>query len=248
MGLTAIQEGGTIKLVWTYPFWLDFYPTYDEQQYQFTTNRLTVPYGCTLYMDLSCELCNATFIEWWINDRMVSAFSGEQGWINRTVMFNAGDILLIKMQMWRKEDTYATMVLRLNDANGTKVAEFDFAFRAACFLTTAMVNYYDRDDAGPELTAMRRLRGRYIDKPGYEGLIDEYYRLSAQIIKGIEAEDAPGTVYEQIYWSVKTCENAVASGHWGEAHDEYLNLYYRLVQRYCPDRKGAIVDDAIRWR
>lgn len=254
MGLTAQQINGKIRLVWTYepppPFWLEFEPEYDKDKTTYNTNTVIIPQDCVLYMDVEV-LGDAvtTQYDWYVDGvRVVGYNSIGDGWVNRTVSLVAGCELYLYGSLFMRRDVQLTMILRINDEMGAKVAEFDLEFKAQCFLTTACVNHYGKSDNGPELTAMRKLREHYIDKPGYKELIDQYYQLSAQIIKGIEAEKDPGLIYAAIYESVKACEKAVGSGDWIGAHDEYLDMYYKLVEKYCPERKNTIVDDVIRRR
>jgi len=257
MSLVARQHDGEIKLTWTYTpsFWLEFEPLFIEQvgglAWTLTTQTVTIPQDCGLWMNIETALLPAVAnMNWYRNDEYIQ-HDAANNWGNPYVEFLQGDSLYIKGGNYSSNsDFIGTVKLHLNSPDGVVVAQFDFnlPMMPECFLTTAMVDYYGKSDNGPELTAMRKLREHYIDKPGYKELIDEYYHLSAQIIKAIEAEKDPGAIYSAIYESVKTCENAVASGHWAKAHDEYLSMYYRLVEKYCPDRKGAIVDDVKRRR
>lgn len=252
MSLVARQHDGEIKLTWTYTpsFWLEFEPLFIEGG-RLTTQTVTIPQDCGLWMNIETALLPVgASMSWYRNDEYIQHDSGNN-WGNPYVEFLQGDSLYIRgANISSSSDFIGTVKLHLNSPDGVVVAQFDFnlPMMPACFLTTACVNHYGKSDNGPELTAMRKLREHYIDKSGYKELIDEYYHLSAQIIKAIEAEKDPGAIYSAIYESVKTCENAVASGHWAKAHDEYLSMYYRLVEKYCPDRKGAVVDDVKRRR
>lgn len=99
-----------------------------------------------------------------------------------------------------------------------------------CYLTTAMVGYFNKADDGIELTAMRKLRSHSGYK--YQDVLAEYYQVSPTIIRGIEQSEDKDYYYNMIKDVVDNIVIWVASEEWEKAEIAYLNLYYYLKERF----------------
>lgn len=99
-----------------------------------------------------------------------------------------------------------------------------------CYLTTAMVGYFNKADDGIELTAMRELRKYYKDK--HADTLAEYYQVSPLIIDGIEQSSNKDYYYNMIKDVVDNIVIWVADEEWERAETAYLDLYYYLKERF----------------
>ena len=98
-----------------------------------------------------------------------------------------------------------------------------------CYLTTAMVGYFDKDDNGVELTAMRELRSHSGYK--YQDVLKEYAQVSPIIIRGIEQSENKDYYYNMIKDVVDNIVIWVADEEWEKAETAYLDLYYYLKEK-----------------
>lgn len=103
---------------------------------------------------------------------------------------------------------------------------------SGCLLTTAVVNYMNLQDNGPELTAMRQLREHFKNVPGYSEIIQEYYQNSSTIISNIQNSNMQEIEYTYIYNTVIAVKNHVDAEEWQQAHDLYMAMYNDLKTRY----------------
>ncbi|HZK00050.1 MAG TPA: hypothetical protein VFC79_08585, partial [Tissierellaceae bacterium] len=101
---------------------------------------------------------------------------------------------------------------------------------SGCYLTTAMVGYFNKADDGIELTAMRELRSHSGYK--YQNVLEEYAQVSPIIIKGIEQSENKDYYYNMIKDVVDNIVIWVADEEWKEAETAYLDLYYYLKERF----------------
>jgi hypothetical protein len=210
------------------PFWLDFVPQYDDAGTSFHTNTETIPKDCILYMDIN-GTANAGY-DWYVNGEKIRGWTGDR-WENRTISVKRGDTLYISGLGILVTELRDTMILRLDDANGAKVAEFDFVLEpASCYLTTAMVGYFGKDDDGIELNSMRALRNHSGHK--YQDVLDEYCRISPLIIQGIEQSGQQEYYYGMIKDVVENIVARVANEEWQQAEHAYLNLYNWLKNEF----------------
>ena len=99
-----------------------------------------------------------------------------------------------------------------------------------CYLTTAMVGYFGKDDDGIELTAMRELRRHSGYK--YQDVLEEYAQVSPVIIQGIEQSEDKDYYYNMIKDVVDNIVILVANKKWEEAETAYLDLYYYLKEKF----------------
>jgi hypothetical protein len=100
----------------------------------------------------------------------------------------------------------------------------------ACYLTTAMVGYFNKADDGIELTAMRELRSHSGYK--YQDVLEEYAQMSPIIIRGIEQSEDRDYYYNMIKDVVDNIVIWVANEEWEKAETAYLDLYYYLKERF----------------
>lgn len=99
-----------------------------------------------------------------------------------------------------------------------------------CYLTTAMVGYFNKEDNGIELTAMRELRSHSGYK--YQDMLEEYSQMSPIIIRGIERSEDKDYYYSLIKDVVDNIVIWVANEEWEKAETAYLDLYYYLKERF----------------
>ena len=216
-------------------FLLDFVVQYDDTGAVFYTNTVTVPKDCVLYMDVNGTE-NVDF-DWIVNGETIRGWAGSgltAEWLNRTISVKKGDTLSITGVGILETELRDTMVLRLDDANGAKVAEFDFVLEPlSCYLTTAMVGYFNKADDGIELTAMRELRSHSGYK--YQDVLEEYAQMSPIIIRGIEQSEDKDYYYNMIKDVVDNIVIWVADEEWERAETAYLDLYYYLKEKFGGD-------------
>lgn len=105
-----------------------------------------------------------------------------------------------------------------------------------CYLTTAMVGYFNKADDGIELTAMRELRSHSGYK--YQDVLEEYAQVSPIIIQSIEQSEDKDYYYNMIKDVVDNIVIWVASEEWEKAEIAYLNLYYELKEKFGGDVIG----------
>ncbi len=105
-----------------------------------------------------------------------------------------------------------------------------------CYLTTAMVGYFNKADDGIELTAMRELRSHSGYK--YQDVLKEYAQISPIIIRGIEQSEDKDYYYNMIKDVVDNIVIWVADEEWEKAEIAYLNLYYKLKEKFGGDAIG----------
>ena len=99
-----------------------------------------------------------------------------------------------------------------------------------CYLTTAMVGYFGKDDDGIELNSMRALRSHSGHK--YQDVLDEYCRISPLIIQGIEQSGQQEYYYGMIKDVVENIVARVANEEWQQAEQAYLDLYNWLKNEF----------------
>ncbi|WP_317898865.1 CFI-box-CTERM domain-containing protein [Aurantibacillus circumpalustris] len=102
-----------------------------------------------------------------------------------------------------------------------------------CFLTTACVDYYSLSDNGYELNTLRNYRDTYLASTT-EGkkLIQDYYRVSPEIVERINSDKKKNTVYEYIYAQVKISCSAIEDQKFLLAKRTYTNMVKTLMNKY----------------
>ncbi|HZJ99513.1 MAG TPA: hypothetical protein VFC79_05885 [Tissierellaceae bacterium] len=98
-----------------------------------------------------------------------------------------------------------------------------------CYLTTAMVGYFNKADDGIELTAMRELRSHSGYK--YQDVLEEYAQVSPIIIRGIEQSENKDYYYNMIKDVVDNIVIWVDDEEWERAETAYLELYCYLKKK-----------------
>ena len=127
-------------------------------------------------------------------------------------------------------ETPLTVTIR-NVTDGNVVLDtYNQRFYDACLLSTVVVEYYNLQDDGPELTAMRLLREHY--KSTNQSDIQDYYNNSSNIISAIIAADKQNIEYQYIYDTVTAVMNHVNAEQWEQAYDLYMAMYMDLKTRY----------------
>lgn len=143
----------------------------------------------------------------------------------------ANDTLYFEIAEPEPSSDSGTVNIYSNTFDGTLICSFTIT-KEGCYLTTATVLYKNLQDDGPELTAMRTLREYFRGDVYYDNLIEEYYQLSPIIIQKINLLSNPEEEYEYIYQSVLKVKLFVDSENWEQAHEEYLNTYFTLKDKY----------------
>ncbi|MDE1985424.1 MAG: hypothetical protein KGL29_09135 [Alphaproteobacteria bacterium] len=102
-----------------------------------------------------------------------------------------------------------------------------------CFLTTACVEHAGLRDDCDELTLMRALRDRYLDKFD-EGrlVIDQYYRIAPLILERMRRAPNRSRALAWILREVRATAHSVACGEMEMATVRYAAMVARLQQRY----------------
>ena len=123
--------------------------------------------------------------------------------------------------------------IKENDANGVVLGHYPLHSTLGkgepqCYLTSAMVGYYGKDDDGVELTAMRRLREVYAEK--HAETLKTYYTDSAKIVSEIERLGMEDYYYGRIKDVVDEIVIHVENENWSVAEGLYLDLYYELKE------------------
>jgi hypothetical protein len=102
-----------------------------------------------------------------------------------------------------------------------------------CFLTTACVNYYSLPDNGYELTTLRNYRDTYLSSSnGGKKLIQEYYRVSPEIVKLADNDTNKEKVYEYIYSEIQSACVEIEKQNYLSAKKVYVNLVKTLMKKY----------------
>ena len=138
---------------------------------------------------------------------------------------------------------FEPLIIEQYSPDGVVVAQFDFNLPMVpdCFLTTAMVDYYGKSDNGPELMAMRTLRSHSGHK--YPDVLDEYHRVSLQIIQGIEQSGQQEYYYGMIKNVVENIVAWVANEEWQQAEHAYLNLYNWLKNEFQISKTIGVIKE-----
>lgn len=102
-----------------------------------------------------------------------------------------------------------------------------------CFLTTACVNYYNLPDNGYELNTLRKYRDTYLAaSSGGKNLIQQYYRISPEIVTLVNKDTEKKTVYAFIHEKVLAACSEIEKKNYELAKTIYVNLVKSLMHRY----------------
>lgn len=105
-----------------------------------------------------------------------------------------------------------------------------------CYLTSAMVDHYELDDNGVELTALRTLREKFGEK--HKEMMKKYEKDSVLIIEGIEHSKNPEAYYHFIRQEVNQIVGYAQKEKWTLAEQVYLDLYLDLKELFLDNRGG----------
>jgi hypothetical protein len=192
----------------------------------------TIPENCTLYFSATVNSGSLSVMKLIINGTWTSGdvfYGGSPS--KQTYSLSDSDEIYFQ---WYGTDTFdADIIIRLDDSGGDIVDELniDFTYESGgCFLTTACVNYMGLPDNGEELNAMRWLRDEYMNIY-YKEEIAEYYEFAPLILKAIP-KDSYNSVMDEIFETVKQVQHFKSVNDFVSARKVYLELFYRLKNRY----------------
>lgn len=139
-----------------------------------------------------------------------------------------GDYIHLLLSNWFSvsEPDYLELYVKVDSMDNPDIFNMKIFGSTSCYLTTAMVGYYGKDDKGIELTSMRKLREFYKDK--HKETLEEYKVISRYIVQGIEQSGHKDYWYSEIKKEVDKIVIWVANKEWEKAEVAYLTLYYRL--------------------
>lgn len=102
-----------------------------------------------------------------------------------------------------------------------------------CFLTTACVRYYNLQDDGYELNTLRHYRDNYLKSTASgKNLVEQYYRISPEIVSHVERDEDKSKVYAFIHNRVlKACEQ-IDQHKYPSAKRTYKGMVEHLLTRY----------------
>lgn len=103
-----------------------------------------------------------------------------------------------------------------------------------CFITTAVCNKQEKPDNCYELTMFRKFRdGWLLAQDQGPKLIDTYYEVAPTIVRLIEEEENPSSIYEQIYHDyLVPCLEHLEKSEYQECKDKYERMVENLCNEY----------------
>lgn len=103
-----------------------------------------------------------------------------------------------------------------------------------CFLTTACVHYYNMADDGYELSTLRAYRDTYLAKTNSgRTLIDQYYKLSPEIVSRIEGDENKSNTYAFILKCVLKACSEIDRQAFLKAKTTYKVMVQQLQRQYA---------------
>lgn len=103
-----------------------------------------------------------------------------------------------------------------------------------CYITTAVCEYFGKEDSCYELTLLRDYRDHYLaSQEGGAELIDEYYDVAPSIVKHIGQQKNSEEIYHAI-WSdyLSPCIEMIEGNQLEECKEKYVEMVYDLKERY----------------
>lgn len=101
-----------------------------------------------------------------------------------------------------------------------------------CFLTSACVDYYKKEDNCEELETLRAFRDNYLlSTPSGQDLIKQYYEIAPKIVEKINASEKKGEYYQYIYSIIEICIKLINEYKYEYAQNEYINMTKYLVDK-----------------
>lgn len=103
-----------------------------------------------------------------------------------------------------------------------------------CFLTTACVNYFNKEDNCEELTILRKFRDEQLaSTEDGKKLILEYYDIAPQIVRNINATDDKHIIYTDIYSKmILPTIRSIENNKFDQAIGIYKNYTYTLKAKF----------------
>ena len=212
----------------------DLFPLYYDGWHEFYDYQPPINYAFpNFYIQYATETQEDVFhaFIWYRNDGSMEEdrlFEYDNSYHNYRIVI--GNPLLVTQTVGVKGE----FILRKGGATGEilykQYYDVTVGSKGSCYLTTAMVGYFNKADDGIELTAMRELREYYKDK--HADTLAEYYQVSPLIIDGIEQSGNKDYYYNMIKDVVDNIVIWVADEEWGKAETAYLNLYYELKEKF----------------
>lgn len=96
---------------------------------------------------------------------------------------------------------------------------------SGCYLTSACVDYYQKEDDCYELTTLRKLRDeRLVYMEGGKELIEQYYEIAPQIVEKIDGSEKRGAYYQYIYDRILACIDGYNQGDFAKSIDVYKEM------------------------
>jgi nitrate reductase alpha subunit len=109
-----------------------------------------------------------------------------------------------------------------------------------CFLTTACVNHYGLADDCVQLQTLRNYRDAYLmQTPAGKALVQEYYRVSPQIIVEIKEAKHQNEDYAFIYDQITEGVKQISQEANEAARITYTNMVKKLARKYDLEIKEA---------
>lgn len=199
----------------------DYIITSSTQKFVFNPNDWGSPYEIEgNYTELDLPVCRA------INENGNITISHEGFDVEK------GDYIHLHLFHWFtiREPEYIELCVKVDSMDNPDIFNMKIFGSSTCYLTTAMVGYYGKDDKGIELTSMRKLREFYKDK--HKETLEEYKVISRYIVQGIEQSGHKDYWYSEIKKVVDKIVIWVANEEWEKAEVAYLDLYYKLREKF----------------
>lgn len=102
-----------------------------------------------------------------------------------------------------------------------------------CFLTSACVDFYGKEDDCEELTILRAFRDTYMQATeAGRKLVQEYYEIAPLIVEHIEGSGKSAVYYEYIYSVVQACLVLLQKKKYAETQELYKNMVKKLKKEF----------------
>ncbi|MBL7933310.1 MAG: hypothetical protein JNL60_15495 [Bacteroidia bacterium] len=132
-----------------------------------------------------------------------------------------------------KKSTAKKKPTKLKKVNTLKTKKKRKPETLMCFLTTACVHYYNLADNGYELNTLRSYRDTYLkSSPAGKRLVEQYYRISPEIVNCIESDNEKSGVYAFIHNRVLKACGQIEQQKYSAARTTYKNMVEHLLSRY----------------
>lgn len=191
------------------------------QKFVFNPNDWGSPYVIEgNYTELDLPVCSA------VNEKGNITISHEGFDVEQ------GDYIHLVLHSWFDiyEPEYIELCVKVDSMDNPDIFSMKIYGSNTCYLTTAMVGYFGKNDKGIELQSMRKLREKYKHK--HKQTLAEYREVSPYIIQGIEQSGNQEYWYRMIKDVVDKIVIWVSNEEWEKAEVAYLDLYYKLREKF----------------